>query len=63
MTIYGNASTKDIINYRLLVTRDGFPVTVNRFARDRGNFLRFKLFNRSLYFLGDRPTAQTRCPY
>ena len=26
MTIYGNASTKDITNYRLLVTRDRFPV-------------------------------------
>ena len=28
MTIYGNASTKDITNYRLLVTHDQFPVTL-----------------------------------
>ncbi|MEG4527401.1 hypothetical protein QUB61_32410 [Microcoleus sp. C2D2] len=55
--------TKDITNYRLVVTHDRFPVTVNHFARDRRNFLRFKLFNRSFYFLGDRPTAQTQCPY
>jgi len=63
MTIYGNASTKDITNYRLLVTHDRFRVTADHFARDRRNFLRFKLFNSSFYFLGDRPTAQTQGPY